>query len=76
MNLPETLKEIPFKYHGGWHGEHEAERTYINDEFGIVISLVTPRRHGKWGKGKKLFSLKNGNRVFESYAELKASLNT
>ena len=66
MELPQTLKEIPFKYHGGWHGEHEAERIYLNEEFGINVTLVTPRRNGRWGKGKKYFSLKGRDKSYES----------
>lgn len=74
MELPKSLKDIPFEYIQGLRFDDGAERVYVNKEYGIQVNIETPfnKRTNKWGKGKRSYSLINSEdgKFFDSYAEL------
>lgn len=68
--LPKTLDGIKFEYIQGITFADCAQRVYQNKELGLSINLVTPRKRGKWGVGKKYYSLIGSKKDYESYQEL------
>lgn len=69
-SLPKTLDGIKFEYVQGIRFDDHAERVYQNKEFGLQMNIVTPKKNGEWGKGKKFYSLMGSKNDYESYQEL------
>lgn len=74
QKLPKTLDGIKFEYVQGITFQNSAERVYQNKEYGLQMNLITPRKRGAWGKGKKYYSLIGSKKDYETYQELREQL--
>ena len=71
MHIEEFKAKLNLKYTFGMNGTTGASRRYHDSEMNIGSEVHTPKdKHGKWGKGEKLYYFEDDRRTFDSIEEL------